>query len=181
MMGRRDCIPPGAQQRKGEEMSKEVVLPPEYQVWFALHEVDTGILKAIENELRPFQISAPATGLMYVLQASGEPVTLNELSRWLFRRPHSVSELVSRMARQGLVRKVKDQKRKGSVRVKLTKKGEQVLDQYMKEMKVVSKIISCLSKGEADVFMKCLEKLRKKTLEAILESTVNTRGIGSIR
>ena len=162
-------------------MPRQVVLPPEYQIWFALHEVDTGILKAIEKEVRPFQISTPAAGLMYVLQASGEPATLNELSRWLFRRPHSVSELVARLAKQGLVKKIRDPKRKGSVRVKLTKKGDEILRQYMKEMKVVRTIMSSLSKKETDVFMACLGKLRKKALEVILESAVSERGYGSIR
>ena len=161
-------------------MPRKVVLPPEYQIWFALHEVDTGILKAIEKEVRPFQISTPAAGLMYVLQASGEPATLNELSRWLFRRPHSVSELVARMSKQGLARKVKDHKRKGSVRVKLTKKGEEVLDQYMKKMNVVHTIMSRLSEEERGIFMTCLDKLRKKTREVTLESAVNDHGYGSL-
>ena len=162
-------------------MPREVVLPPEYQIWFALHDVDTGVLKAIEKELRPFAISPSAAGLMYVLKASGKPTTLNELSRWLFRRPHSVSELVARMARQGLVKKVKDPKRKGSVRVKLTQKGDTVLRQYMKQMKVVHTIVSCLSKRETDVFMKCLEKLRKKAAETRLESAANDGGYGPLR
>ncbi len=157
-------------------MPEEVVLPPEYRIWFALHEADTGILKAIEKELSRFAISAPAAGLMYVLQASGEPATLNELSRWLFRRPHSVSELVGRMARQGLVRKVRDPKRKGGVRVKLTKKGDEILRQYMKEMRVVRTIMSGLSKAETDVLLACLEKLRRRSFEAMHENA--SKGLG---
>jgi DNA-binding MarR family transcriptional regulator len=85
------------------------------------------------------------------------------------------------MARQGLVKKVKDPKRKGSVRVKLTQKGDTVLRQYMKQMKVVHTIVSCLSKRETDVFMKCLEKLRKKAAETRLESAANDGGYGPLR
>ena len=65
--------------------------------------------------------------------------------------------------------------------MKLTKKGDEILRQYMKEMKVVRTIMSSLSKKETDVFMACLGKLRKKALEVILESAVSERGYGSIR
>jgi len=159
-------------------MAAKVVLPPEYQTWFALHDVDTGIRRVIENELRKFGISAPAAGLMYVLQSSEEPVKLKELSQWLFLKPNSVSELVSRMAKRGLVKKVRDQQKKGMIRVKLTKRGDDLLRQYMKEMKVVSMIMSGLSEKEPKALTSCLEKLRKSVLELMVANAVEDRLYG---
>ncbi|MEA1958907.1 MAG: MarR family transcriptional regulator [Chloroflexota bacterium] len=138
---------------------------PEYQTWYMLHEVDAGIMRSVENELRPFGISPIAAGVLYIVKYSSEPVTLSELSRWLFRERHTISELIGRMAKQGLVKKMRSRHGKGMVSLELTKKGSEVLDQYWKEMKVVRNIVSCLSKEETDNLMACLDKLKGKIVE----------------
>ncbi len=151
-------------------MSSNVTLPPEYQIWFLLHEVDTGIQRSMESELKPFGISVIATGLLYILKSSGEPVTLTELSGWLFRKPHSISELVSRMAKQGLVTKTADPQKKKGVRVSITAKGDQILNQYMEEMQIIRRIMSNFSEEETQTFKVCLEKLRKSVIEELVLS-----------
>ncbi|NQT74073.1 MAG: winged helix-turn-helix transcriptional regulator [Chloroflexi bacterium] len=151
-------------------MSSDVTLPPEYQTWFLLHEVDTGIQRSMESELKPFGVSVIATGLLYILKSSDEPVTLTELSGWLFRKPHSVSELISRMAKQGLVTKTADPQKKKGVRVSITPKGDQILSEYMEEMQVISKIMSSLSEEETKYFKACLEKIRKSVIEELVLS-----------
>ena len=151
-------------------MSSDVTLPPEYQTWFLLHEVDTGIQRSMESELKPFGVSVIATGLLYILKSSDEPVTLTELSGWLFRKPHSVSELISRMAKQGLVTKTADPQKKKGVRISITQKGDQILSQYLEEMQVISKIMSSLSEEETKYFKTCLEKIRKSVIEELVLS-----------
>jgi len=151
-------------------VSSDVTLPPEYQTWFLLHEVDTGIQRSMESELKPFGVSVIATGLLYILKSSDEPVTLTELSGWLFRKPHSVSELISRMAKQGLVTKTADPQKKKGVRVSITPKGDQILSEYMEEMQVISKIMSSLSEEETKYFKACLEKIRKSVIEELVLS-----------
>ena len=86
-------------------MSSDVTLPFEYQTWFLMHEVDTGIERNIHIELKPFGVSVIATHLLYILKSSDRPVTVTELTGWLFRKHQSVFELVSRMAKHGLVTK----------------------------------------------------------------------------
>ena len=151
-------------------MSSDVSLPFEYQTWFMLHEVDTGIQRSMEVELKPFGVSVIATGLLYILKSSDEPVTLNELSGWLFRKPHSVSELVTRMSKQGLVTKMADPQKKKGIRVSITKKGDRILGEYMKEMQVIRRIMANLSEEETQTFRDCLEKLRKSVIEELVLS-----------
>ena len=151
-------------------MSPNVVLPPEYQTWFLLHEVDTGIQRSMESELKPFGVSVIATGLLYILKSSEEPVTLAELSGWLFRKPHSVSELVTRMAKQGLVTKTADLEKKKGVRVSITIKGDQILSEYINKMQVISRLMSSLSEEETQTFRTCLEKIRKSVIEELVLS-----------
>lgn len=124
----------------------------------------------MEGELKPYKLSVIATGLLYILKASAEPVTLGELSRWLFRKPHSISELVTRMAKQGLVTKTADPQKKKGVRVSITEKGDQILSQYMEEMQVIRRVMSSLSEEETKYFKACLEKIRKSVIEELVLS-----------
>jgi DNA-binding MarR family transcriptional regulator len=151
-------------------MPIEIDILPEYQTWFMLHEVDTGITRAVETELRPLGISPIAMGVLFLLKSSKEPVSLTELSRWLFRQPHTVSELIARMEKQGLVSK-KSSRKKGTVRVSLSRKGNDILRRYWKEMQAVRRIVSCLSEEENRNLMGYLYKLRQKALDELVLST----------
>ena len=152
-------------------MSSDVTLPFEYQTWFMLHEVDLGIQRSMESELKPFSISVIACGLLYILKSSDGPVTLNELSGWLFRKPHSISELVSRMAKQGLVTKMADPQKKRGIRVSITQKGDHILSEDMQQMQVIRRIMSSLTEEETQTFRACLEKLRKGVIEELVLSS----------
>ena len=151
-------------------MPIDIHILPEYQTWFMLHEVDIGITRAVETELRPLGVSPIAMGVLFLLQYSTEPVSLTELSRWLFRQPHTVSELIARMEKQGLVTK-KSSKKKGMVRVSLSKKGNDILNSYWDHMQAVRRIVSCLSEEENRNLMEYLSKLRQKTLEELVLSS----------
>jgi DNA-binding MarR family transcriptional regulator len=152
-------------------MAKEAILatrfevPKEFQIWHLLHTVDTEMLRAWENELRELGVTPIATALLHAVQGSGEPVTLTELSRWLFRRPHSISELVTRMSKQGLIKKVTSRGKKGTVRVALTKKGQEVWQRSTDKLEVVGRIMSALSTAEADQLMTYLRRLQEKMLD----------------
>ena len=65
---------------------------------------------------------------MFVVQALGNKATPAALSRHIIRQPHTVSALVDRMARRGLVKKVKDLDRKNLVRVVMTEKGKKTYE-----------------------------------------------------
>ncbi len=139
----------------------------DFETWHLMHEVDTGIFRAWENKLRPFHITPIGAALMHMLYNFNRPMTLSELSLWLFRKPHSISELVTRMSKQGLVKKKADTKKRGMVNIALTKKGVETLVQSTKTMAPVGKIMSALSEEEADNLMKYLEKLRIKMFEEL--------------
>lgn len=149
-------------------MSSNVTLPREYQTWFILHEVDTGIQKVMEGELKPFKISVIAAGLMYILKTSDEPVTLGELSRWLFRKPHSISELVGRMEKQGLVKKVTSPENRKTVCIRITEKGDEIITRYVENMQVIGRIMSSLDEEETRNFIEYLDKIRKSVIEELV-------------
>jgi len=100
---------------------------------------------------------------MLVIQTFGGKATVGEIARWTLREPHSVSELLSRMEKEGLVRKVKELGKKSGVRVVLTEKGREA---YYKSTarESIYETMSSLSEEERQQLRSCLRKLRYKAL-----------------
>lgn len=121
----------------------------DYTLSWLLMYVRHALDKARSKELRSLglRITPEQAAVLFVVKATGPKVTPAEISRWLLREPHTVSSLLDRMEKAGLLRKVRDLERKNMVRVVLTRKGQQV---YLKSSKreVYHRVMSSLSKKE---------------------------------
>ena len=147
-------------------METNVATSRDYKLWVLLHQTHDAMFIAGDNELRQIGISKPQVSALFILKAVTVPATPAEISRWLFRQPHTVSGLLNRMEKQGLVRKVNDLERKNMIRIVITEKGEQAY-QWSRRMKVIPNILSCLSPKERDNLGTYLKALRNKALEEI--------------
>lgn len=149
-------------------MENNATVGRERQLFLLLRQTHGLIYKAVEDELR-LAGSVPYTqaAVLFVVKAIGEQATPAKISRWLIREPHTVSTLLVRMEKRGLIRKTKDLERKNQVRVTLTEKGEMALRQVMKVESTISKIMSRLPNEEQDCLRAHLETLRSKALEEL--------------
>ena len=141
-------------------MIRNVIPDKEYELWHLLAQANGGMLRARENELSQFDIPAIQAGVMFVIAASDDPVSIKDISGWLVREHHTISSLVSRMESKGLVKKIKNKPRNGVVGVTLTKKGKTLFHQQNEERKAIARIISVLSSEEQGTLKKLLVKLR---------------------
>ena len=140
-------------------------------IWVLWNRTAQAIRRAREVELHGVAgLSLIEASVIYFVKASREPVTPAILARSLYREPHTISGLISRMENRGLVRKEKNLARKNQVRVVLTKKGEQAFKEQSKADAAQKDLISCLSEKDRDNLNVCLEKLHKKAIELIRES-----------
>ena len=124
------------------------------------------MLRAREKELSQYGISAKQAAVLNVIEVMGEGTTVGEISRWLYREPHSTSTQLTRMEKQGLITKVKERKRKPIVRVYITEKGREAYKNAIRR-EVVHRIIPSLSKEQRQQLAVCLEILRDKALEEL--------------
>ena len=138
----------------------------ELSLWALLGQTRLGMLKVRRRELRQLNISPSKSIVLLSLQVIGDKATPSQISRWLFREPHSISELISKMEQDGLVRKVKDLDRKDQVRVIPTDKGREVYYEAL-ELKSIRKIMSCLSEDEHRQLRSCLLKLRDGAVDEL--------------
>jgi len=142
-------------------VEKTVYADKYYGLWLLLILVKDVIHRARREELRRVDITANEAGVLFYIEALGDRATPSEISRCLFKRPHGISTLISKMEKKGLVNKVNDLDRKNLVRVELTAKGQRAYNHASKRA-VIHRIISSLSEEEYQQLNSCLEKLRNK-------------------
>lgn len=136
----------------------------DFKLWVLLHQTRDAVHKAAEKELRRFGLSPMEASLLFAVHAIGERATPAEISRWLFRESHSVSGLLDRMEKKGLVKRSKDLERRNLVRISLTDKSRQFYNTYA-EMKVIDRILSSLTEDDRRKLAEYLTRLRDRAIE----------------
>jgi len=138
----------------------------DYTLWFLLRQACDAALRARDKELSRYGISVEEAAVLFVVQANGERATPSEISRWLFREPHSTSGLIIRMEKDGLVRKLNDLERKNMLRVVMTEKGREAYEKSTAR-KSIHRLMSSLSEDERQLMRSCLETLRNEALKEL--------------
>jgi DNA-binding MarR family transcriptional regulator len=127
-------------------------------LWLLLTHTRYAVFRAREKELQRYGLSPEQASLMFVVIGMGNKATPAALSRYLLRQPHTVSALVDRMVKKGLVKKVKDLERKNLVRVVITEKGQHAYELTTKRGPI-HRIMNTLKKDEKQEFSTYLEKI----------------------
>jgi MarR family transcriptional regulator, organic hydroperoxide resistance regulator len=135
-------------------------------LWLLLTHTRYAVFRAREKELQRYGVSPEQVGLLFVVQALGNKATPAALSRHILRQPHTVSALVDRMARRGLVKKVKDLDRRNLVRVVMTEKGQKTYELSTKRGPI-HRIMGSLDDTERGEFRSYLERLLTKARKEI--------------
>jgi MarR family transcriptional regulator, organic hydroperoxide resistance regulator len=135
-------------------------------LWLLLTHTRYAVFRAREKELQRYGVSPEQVGLLFVVQALGNNATPAALSRHILRQPHTVSALVDRMAKRGLVKKVKDLDRRNLVRVVMTEKGQKTYELSTKRGPI-HRILGSLDDTERGEFRSYLERLLTKARKEI--------------
>ena len=147
-------------------MQKLIHADEYYNLWLRLILVRDAIHRARQGELRQASITVSEAGVLFYVQALGDRAIPAEISRCLFKKPHGISTLISRMEKEGLVAKVNDLERKNLLRVEMTAKGRQAYNHASKRT-VIHRIMSSLSEEERQQLSSYLEKLRGRAFKEL--------------
>jgi MarR family transcriptional regulator, organic hydroperoxide resistance regulator len=135
-------------------------------LWLLLTHARYAVFRAREKELQRYGVSPEQVGVLFVVQALGNKATPAAIARHIIRQPHTVSALVDRMSRRGLVKKVKDLDRKNLVRVVMTEKGKKTYEISTKRGPI-HRIMNSLTTEERKEFRNYLEKILSKARKEI--------------
>ncbi|HEX2966702.1 MAG TPA: MarR family transcriptional regulator [Syntrophorhabdaceae bacterium] len=112
-----------------------------------LRRTEETIQKARQKELRKYGITTEASAVLHIISDLGGSARLQELSHWLFRKQHTIQELLNRMEKAGLVQRINEPNRKNGVRVALTKQGKDLYRQT-KQLRGPRRIFSSLTQEQ---------------------------------
>ena len=139
----------------------------DYEIWVLLHQVRDLIFRAREKELRSSGITPMQAAVLFDIEAIGNEATVTELSQWLLRKLHSVSGLLNRMEKEGLISRSKDSPSQNLARVTLTEKGRQAYYQSTQRASIHN-AIRTLSQEERQQLSSILKKMRDEGFQLVV-------------
>jgi DNA-binding MarR family transcriptional regulator len=131
----------------------------DYMVWSSLDAARFAISRLRELELARFGVTVEQSSILKVLSDRGESLTVKDLEDITLRQHHSVSTLLNRMIRLGLVAREKKEGER-SRRVFVTNTGRDLFSRITTA--AIDVTFSVLTEVEKQQMEACLRSLRRK-------------------
>jgi len=138
-------------------------LDSSYNLYTLIYLTQMALFRTRYNEVKELGITSMEAALLLVVDGLGESATPAEISRWMMRKRPTVSGLLDRMERNGLVIREGYNHNKKLKKVVMTRKGREALDQIVKK-DIMRTIISSITDEEYAQLWSLLEKLKDKAL-----------------
>lgn len=145
---------------------KDILLDENFSLWALYHNTSDALMEVRSKEMENFGLTHIEHRLLLAIplinNTTGKKVTASDLSRWLCRKQSSISELLTRMEKKGLVKRESHPSNKKVRIIQLTDKGKKLKEKGYKEgMPIVNKSISSLSEEEQHQLWVIAGKLRR--------------------
>jgi len=139
---------------------------PDKGVWVLLRQVHNLVFKCEDQVFSEYDLTTEQHGVLMAIKHINSPVRITDIARWLDRSVNSVSMIIDRMVKAGLVRRTRDRKDRRTVFVTITSKAEKAyIPATGAGWKLVQEILSSLSDEDKLTLAKLLETIRDKTYE----------------
>jgi DNA-binding MarR family transcriptional regulator len=125
------------------------------------------VLKTCMNKLfSKYNITAEQYDVLVSIKYLGNRINITDVATWLKRSTNSVSMIVDRMVKAGLVRRVRDKSDRRVVYVVATGKGENILELVNPACwETIKEILSPLSYEDRRTIVSLFEMINYKALE----------------
>lgn len=143
-----------------------------YGLWQLLSRTRHLVFKARQKELNRYGISANYAAFLSAIDRLGKRATPTVLSQEFFMERHSASELLVKMEKHGLIKRVRDLERKNLIRAELTEKGYETYRNAIKR-KSINNVISILTQEEKNQLWLILSKMRERALKQLKMPHIN--------
>jgi DNA-binding MarR family transcriptional regulator len=138
---------------------------PDINLYILLDQTESIITNAVNLELKHLRVTQPQARVLTMLSRENRPTSLDELANWTLKEFNSVSTLINRMEKKGLVKKIKKDDELKTY-VILTEKGSALYHKQVTE-RSIHLIFDKLSEGEQKQLGIILKKLRDNTRDLL--------------
>jgi DNA-binding MarR family transcriptional regulator len=135
-------------------------IPSTFDLWVILDSAHFAISRSRFLEIAQFGLTPEKAQILHIIQSNGGALPQTRLSDFTMRQHHSVSSLINRMIKEGLLKKVKYPGER-TFTVLTTKKGK---DSYNKLTRVsIDMTFSSLSTEDKQKLFSLLDRLLEKS------------------
>jgi len=132
--------------------------------WMALRQTYNLILRCEDRVFGEYDITTERHAVLMAMKHIDGPVRPTDVARWLDLSVNSVSMIIDRMVKAGLVKRVRDRKDRRTVFLSMTSKAEKAYAlASVAGWGLIQEILSPLSDKDKRTLIKVLETLRDKT------------------
>jgi MarR family 2-MHQ and catechol resistance regulon transcriptional repressor len=130
------------------------------RLWLLLRRVGDALSLCQDSVYSKYGLTTEQFGVLASIKSRG-PLTPSRLALILERGPNSMSMLVDRMVKAGLVRRTRDRKDRRIVNVSMTSKGEKAVEPAIPAgWEFIHEILSPLSEDDRRVLASTLETVK---------------------
>lgn len=136
------------------------------RMWFLTHRT-RDVLRTCEDRIfGEYGLTAEQYAVLSIMKLLSGPVRVTDLAHWLERSANSVSMIVDRMVKAGLLTRKRDRGDRRAVHLNITGKGESALKPAtLAGWKFIQTILSPLSDEDRRVFVSLHEIVKYKALQ----------------
>jgi DNA-binding MarR family transcriptional regulator len=142
-------------------MTTEPVIPEanaNHLLWTLMDNTHYGIARTRLLEIAQYGMTKEQAQILYIIKTNGGSVTLGKIATYSMRQHHSISTLINRMERVGLVKKTKLPNEK-AFRIIATTKGKAMYSKLTRES--IDFVFAALTAEEKETLNGLLLKLQK--------------------
>lgn len=136
-----------------------------WKLGILLHRVRDELVRGEDSIFREYGLTTEQYSVLATMKYIGGPARMTDLAQWLERSPNSISMLVDRMIKVGLVTRKRDRGDRRVVYVTATSKGENAFQlATLPALEFIQEILAPLSYEDKRIFLNLLETVKCTTL-----------------
>ncbi len=135
----------------------------EFRIWRYLDHTRYMIFRLREKELARVGLTPEQAHVLDIVQKAGGSTTINSIVKATQRQHNSTSTLVTRMTRQGLVRKTRTRRDRRAYRITITEKGLAMFEKMPRES--VDQAFSFLAAEEKEKLLFIMDRVLSNVYE----------------
>jgi DNA-binding MarR family transcriptional regulator len=136
------------------------------RAWFLTHRTRDVVRTCEDQIFGEYGLTTEQYAVLSVMKSLNDPVRVTDLAHWLERSTNSVSMIVDRMVKAGLITRKRDRGDRRAVHLSITSKGENALKPAtLAGWKFIREILSPLSDEDKRAFVSLHEIIKYKALQ----------------
>jgi DNA-binding MarR family transcriptional regulator len=146
---------------KENSMENQDLLDLNFKMWILIGDLHHNMVLVRQKELDKYNISTRQLRILRLIEGLGPEARLSEIAKILQRKIDVVSRQAVMMEKDGLIKRIRDKPKSRLLRLELTKKGQELLNNIHRS-KGMNEVLSVLTEKERQEIYSALNRVMTK-------------------